>query len=363
MGIFACIFVACGQSPPAERAPAARKQLDLAIDVTTAPVRRGSIVEPISAPGTLVARRESRIGAEVRGRIERVHVSEGDRVEAGDPLFEVDPSAYEMALRQATAGLDVADAERRQIESDLQRARKLQKESVIPEQEIERLGTSLLVARAHVRQADEAVALARFNLEQTVIRAPYSGSIAARLADEGTTAVVRPQTIVVILQETVELEARATIPESQLASVHVGDPARIYIEGLPDAIQTRISAVSDTIDPATRTYLVKMRVPNPDFAIKAGVFAHIEITPSAKTNILLVPRIAIRSEDGRTRVLLVEDGRAAAAPVQLGIVSEDAAEVLSGLDEGDQVIVGKEAGIIAPGMSVRVATAEAKPHT
>jgi RND family efflux transporter MFP subunit len=323
------------------------------LEVTTTAVRRGSISHTISAPGSLVARRESRIGAEVRARIERVYVEEGDRVEADEPLFQIDPSAYEMALRQANAGLDVARAERHQLESDLARARRLKTENVVAEQEIERLETSLQVAKAHERQADEAVALARHNLEQTVVRAPYAGSVAARLADEGTTALVQPQTIVVVLQETAELEARATIPESQLAMVRIGDEARVHVEGIPEPIRTEVSAVSDTIDPATRTYLVKMPVPNPDYALKAGVFAHVEIFPKAKRDTLLLPRLAVRTEDGRTRVLIVEDGRAVAAPVQIGIVTGDDAEVLSGLAEGDEVIVGKEAGIIAPGMEVR----------
>ncbi len=354
-------ILACDQPESAAPASSGQAAASLAVDVSTVRAQRGSITQVISAPGSLVARRESRIGAEVRARIERVYVSEGDRVEAGDPLFQIDPSAYEMNLRQAIAGADVARAERRQLESDLARARKLMTENVVAEQEIERLETLLEVSRARQSQAAEAVAIARHNLEQTVIKAPYSGSVAARLADEGTTALVQPQTIVVVLQETAELEAHATIPESQLALVRVGDTALVHVEGLPEAIRTEISAVSDTIDPATRTYLVKMRIPNPDYSLKAGVFAHIEIEPSEKTEALLVPRMAIRTEDGRTRVLLVEDGRAVAANVQIGVVSESFAEVLSGLNDGDEVIVGKEAGIIAPGMAVRVATTAPEP--
>jgi len=344
---------ACGSEatpPPVGRVAA----VDPAIDVTVARVERGSIAQAVLAAGSLVARRETLVGAEVRARIVRVHVAEGDRVAAGDPLFAVEASAYEMALRQATAGVDVAVAERRQLEADLVRARQLRKQQVVPEQEIERIATALEVARAGERQAREAVALASYNLEQTVVRAPYAGSIAARLADEGTTALVQPQTIVVVLQETAELEARAAIPESQLALVQVGDTARVLVEGIAEPIATTVSAVSDTIDPATRTYLVKMRVANPDYSLKAGVFAQVEILPSAKTDVLRVPRDAIRTEDGRTRVLVVEEERATAAPVELGIVTDEFAEVVSGVAEGVPVIVGREAGIIAPGMRVRV---------
>jgi len=126
------------------------------------------------------------------------------------------------------------------------------------------------------------------------------------------------------------------------------------VEGIPEPIETAVSAVSDTIDPSTRTYLVKMRVPNQDFRLKAGVFAQVEIYPRGKADALLVPREAIRTEEGRTKVLVVRDGRAAAVPVEIGIASEDSAEVLRGIEVGEEVIVGEAAHTIAPGMPVKV---------
>jgi RND family efflux transporter MFP subunit len=326
----------------------------VSVEVHTRPVRRGSIAQTISAPGSLLARRESRIGADVRGRIVRVHVSEGDRVEEGAPLFEIDRAPYAAALRQAEAGLDLARAERGQIEADLGRARRLQAQSIVTQQEIDRLETQLAVAKARERQAREAVALARQDLDRTVVHAPYDASVAERLVDEGTTALAQPQTIVLVLQETAALEARATIPESQLQAIHVGDRALLHVEGISEPLETTVSAVGDTIDPATRTYLVKMDVPNPDRQLKAGVFAQVEIHPVARRDALLVPRAALRSEDGRTRVMTVEDGRAVAVPVEVGVVSGERAELLGGVDEGTPVIVGEVAGRIAPGMPVRV---------
>jgi RND family efflux transporter MFP subunit len=331
------------------------------VEVTTVRIQRGSLAQRISAPGSVVARRESRIGAELSARIVRIYVAEGDRVEEGQPLFQIDPVAYEMGLRQAQAGVDLARAERLQFEADLKRARTLKRKDVLAAQEIERLTTSVEVARAREKQAQEAVALAQHHLAQTVIRAPYAGSIAKRLADEGTTALVRPQTIVLVLQETGELEAHAAIPESQLAAVQVGDRALVHVEGLTDPVDTTVSMVSDTIDPATRTYLVKMPVPNPGYRIKAGVFAHVELHPTPKGDALLVPRQAIRTEDGRTRVLVVREGRAMAVVVETGVVSEDTAEVVHGIAEGEEVIVGDVARTIAPGMAVRVVGSEGAP--
>jgi membrane fusion protein (multidrug efflux system) len=352
------IFCACEHAPRSVPNPPQPAFEEPIVDVHTVALRRGSIAQHVSAPGSVVARRESHIGAEVSGRIVRVHVVEGDRVDAGAPLFEIDPAPYEMVLRQAQAGLDVAGAERRQLDVDLRRARTLRRQNVLAEQEVERLTTSLEVAHAHERQAAEAVALARNNLDRTVVRAPYAGSVAARMADEGSTALVQPQTIVVVLQETAILEAHAAIPESHMSLIRLGDTALVHVEGLPEAIRTRVGAVSDTIDVATRTYLVKMPVPNPDRLIKAGVFAHVEIQPEGGAAAVLAPREAIRVEDGRSRLLVVRDGRAAMLSVDVGAASDTEAEIRSGADVGELAIVGEAAGTIAPGLRVRaVATA------
>jgi RND family efflux transporter MFP subunit len=321
--------------------------------VRTVRVRRGAIVQRLSAPGSIVSLRESSIGVEVAGRIAQVFVEEGDRVETGAPLFEIDPEPYQMALRSAEAGLELARAERKQIEVDLGRAQALRTREVVAEREIDRLLTSLEVARARERQAEEAVALARHDLDRTRVVAPYAGSIAERLVDEGTMALVQPQTIVLVIQETRELEARATIPESHLQAVRVGDPALLHVEGIAEPIQVEVAAVGDVIDPATRTYRVTMRVPNPEHRLKAGVFARVEILPQAKSDVVIVPREAVHTEDGRTRVFGVRDGRLVALPVRLGIVAEDVAEVLRGVREDDEIVVG-EGGTLAPGMLVEV---------
>lgn len=325
-----------------------------AFEVSVVPVARGAIAQRVSAPGSLLARRESHVGTLVSGRIEHVFVSEGDRVEASAPLFQIDPAPFAAALRAAEAGLDVARAERGQLEADLARARELGREQIVSKQQLDRLATSLAVGRARERQAAEAVAIARQDLERTRVVAPYAGSVARRLADEGTTALVQPQTIVLVLQETAELEAQAAIPESQLQLIHPGDPVQLFVEGIPEPIETEVAAVGDTIDPATRTYLVTMRVSNADHRLKAGVFARVEIVPAKRADALLVPRAALRTEEGRQRVLVVRDGRAVAVPVELGVVSGELAEITRGVEVGESVIVGEAAGSLASGMRVRV---------
>src|SRR5690606_17275780 len=221
----------------------------------------------------------------------------------------------------------------------------------------ERLETALSVARASERQAEAALALARHQLARTRVVAPWAGTVAARLADEGSTAPVQPQTIALVPQASGTPEARAAAPASQLARVRVAGGAVIRVEGMARR-RTTVAAVGGAIDRATRTYDVRMPVAHEDPALKAGVFALVEITPRVKDDALVVPREAVRSEEGRTRVFTIEEGRATPRTVTVGVVSAEAAEILDGLEAGVPVIVGRDAREIAPGMRVRVAAGD-----
>lgn len=353
-GALALSAIACNADPegPPPRAARASDPAPI-IEVETARIRRGSIVQRISAPGSILARRKSRIGAEIRGLLIHIHVDEGSRVEQGDPLFQIDPEPYRLALGRAEAARDRARAERRQLENDLSRGRALRKRNVMAEQEIDRIATGLEVAEAAEREADGAVAMARRDLDHTTVRAPFAGAISRRLVDEGTTALVQPQTIVLVLQETHELKAIATIAEVHFAAIRPGDFVLLHVDGLPLPIPTEVEAVGDTVDPATRTFRVRMRVPNPEHRLKAGLFARVEILPKAKSQVVLAPRSALRSQNGRTHVLVVRDGHAVQNPIEIGLISEDAVEVLAGLHVDDVVVVGEAARSLGPGMRVR----------
>ena len=160
------------------------------------------------------------------------------------------------------------------------------------------------------------------------------------------------------MQEPAELDAVASIPEVHFEAVSVGDPARLFVDGLLEPIDVKISAVGDSIDSATRTYRVKMRVPNREHRLKAGIFARAEIMPRAHADSLLVPRSALRSEGGRAFVLALEDGDTRQRPGEIGVAGAREVEILSGLEESAEVLIGTAARQLAPGM--RAQAAEAK---
>lgn len=323
--------------------------------VETARVQRGPIVSRVVVSGSLMARRTSQIGARLPGRIARLHVHVGDRVAEGDVLFEIESGSHAAVLSQARAGLDVALAERHQMAEDLAAQEKLLEDELVAEQRVAHLRTKLEVARARARQAAQTVEIAQRDLADATVRAPYAGSISRRLADEGTS--VTPQTTVVELQETAWLEARAAVAEARLGLVHVGDRVRIFVQGRQQPIESEVSAVSDTIDLATRTYLVRVAIPNRQRELKAGVFAKIEITSEALSDVLMIPRSAINLVDGRPLVFRVRDGRVESVAVETGIVTEKAAVILDGLVPGELVVVGDAVRLLVPGMKVESAEA------
>ncbi len=324
----------------------------VAVEARVDTVHRGSILPVISAPGSLFARRESRIGPEVTGRILHIAVDTGDRVTAGQLLFEIDPAPFEIAVRQAEAGVALARAQLAQLESDRARAVALHERNVMAQQAYEKVRTAVEVAQAQLRQAEAQRDHAREQLAKTRVVAPYDASVVDRREDEGTIATLMPPTVVLVLQEIDELEARAAIPESQADLVRAGDASKLFVEGLADPIEGVVSSVDDRVDPSNRSYTARIEVPNADRRLKSGLFVRVEIASSARHDVLVLPRDAVRSEEGRTLVFRVEDGHAASREVRLGVATGDSVEVLAGLAEGDRVVVGESVRTLSDGTPI-----------
>ena len=99
---------------------------------------------------------------------------------------------------------------------------------------------------------------------------------------------------------------------------------------------------------------MRAAVPNPDHSLRAGVFAKLEITSESRSEVLLIPRSALCSDDGMSRVFVIRDGRVEPVSVEIGVVTEDTAEIIRGLSEGDTVVVGEAAHRMIPGMKVKI---------
>jgi len=334
--------------------------------VETQRVELGEIRTSMAASGAIRARRVTEIGAEVSGRLVEVLVDVGDEVEEGDPLFQIDARPYQLGLAEVRAGLALARAESENAAHEVDRVAKLIQERAASEQHFDQLRTAAAVARAQVEQMEARVARAERDLECTVVRAPYPGSIVERRAHEGAMAGPAP---ILVLQETGALEAVLDIPDAWPAPVRAGAEVRLYVEGLAEPLVTRIDRVSARVDPATHTYEVRGPVDDPSHTVKAGSYLRAEVEMSSGKAAPVVARSALLTRDGRTYVFRVSGDTVERVPVRVGVVDENRAQILSGVASGDEVVRGEAVGRLEGGarierigdVSARNARVEATP--
>lgn len=325
--------------------------------VTTAVVELRPTTTLLNASGSILAPRTTALGPEVAGRLDRVHVDVGDVVRAGEPVFELDPEPYRIAHLEAVAGLELARAELDQAMQELERTTRLTAESVVAEQENDRNLTRVAVARAQVAAAEARVKRAADNLERTVGRAPYDAHVVARHLHEGAIVTVAASTVVVTLQERGRLEAILDVPEASRIHVAPGDPARLVVEGIPEPVAAEVRAVNARLDPETRTYEVRLAMPDLGTAVKSGSFVRAAITPRPRHQGLAVPSAAILWRDGRALVFRLDGERVEETEVRVGVVGPEWTEILEGVSSGDEVVVGDVLQRLADGVRVEPATA------
>jgi membrane fusion protein (multidrug efflux system) len=320
--------------------------------VETQRVAQGTIQTTMAASGSIRARRETEIGAEVGGRLAELFVDVGDTVEEGQPLFRIDPDPYEMALAEARAGLALARAESENAVHEAERVRNLVEQRAASEQHYDQLRTAASVARARVAQMEARLARAKRDLERTRVTAPYAGSIVERRAHEGAMAGSDP---IVVLQETGALEVVLAIPEAWPVPVRPGDAVRLYVEGLAEPLETQIERVSDRVDPETRTYEVRGPVRDPTRTLKAGSYVRADVVLESVEPTPIVARSALRMRDGRNYVFRVSGDAVEQVPVRVGLANAAQVQILSGIDAGSDVVIGEAVARMEDGARIETA--------
>jgi RND family efflux transporter MFP subunit len=316
-------------------------------------VRRGQVTRTITTSGSIAARRSTTLGPSVPGRIIHIFVQVGDEVPFGAPIAQIDPGPYASIHAEADAGLAVARADLEDAKENEARIAMLAAKEMISSEDHRRARTAVKLAISRLEAAEARASRARDDLNRTLLLAPYAGSIIDRSTHEGTMATVTPNTAIVVLQESGELEAIVDVPEASRIAVQPGDRVRIWTEELPAPLESEVRAVSRAIDPRTRTYRVRASVRDPSSTLKSGAFVRAEISPGPRPEALLVERSAVAQRDGSSYVFRVVDGRAERISVRLGVLGLQDAEVLDGLADGDRVVLGDVVGRLADGARVR----------
>jgi membrane fusion protein (multidrug efflux system) len=211
--------------------------------------------------------------------------------------------------------------------------------------------------------------LARLQLSYCDIRSPIAGTVTQRLDLVKVGNTVTPVGGVIesadsslfVVEDLETLMLRVNVPERELAKLSVGQPAELSFDAVPGQVfQGQIALISPSIDPATATFAVRIRVTETGGLLRPGMFARVAIVYERKPDALQIPRTALLDGDGPPKVFVVKDGKATERAVKLGLSNGAWIEVTEGLKDGEQVVVVGQ-GAVKPGAAVRVVNSSARP--
>jgi membrane fusion protein (multidrug efflux system) len=291
--------------------------------VITRPARIEQMGIEIEAVGTTQANESVEVTSKASNTVTAIRFQEGEEVERGEVLVEMDATQARAALAEAEAALA-------RSKSQYDRSRDLQSRQALSLADLEQVEASL--------KADEArVAAAQARLDDTVIRASFNGRTGFRHVSVGS--FVSPGTMITTLDDTSVIKLDFTVPETYLFVLRRGLPVTASATGLPDRKFTGVVTNMDSrVDPVTRSVTVRAELPNPDGLLRQGMFMTVALQGEAEPT-LVVPEEAIVPERGFTYVFVVHNGVVTRREVQIGKRRPGIVEIVSGIAENERVVV------------------------
>lgn len=359
-----------------------------ALQVQTAKVSRQKIVQKVNGTGKIQPKTQVKISADVSAKITKLAVVEGQWVEKGTFLLELDRERYlalvesaEAIVRSAEANAKLVNENLVRSEKEFNRSKELVAQNLESQQVFEDKQAAHQVevarydsARNQVSQARAALKQARDDLSKTTIYAPMSGTISDLMKEQGEIAIgsqFQPDVILVIADLSV-MEAQINVDENDIVSIALGQEAEIEVDALPD--QVLKGTVSEIASSANATgvgstdqkteFEVKITIADPPQTLRPGMTATADVFTKSNENAVSVPiqSVAVRTVDqlttkGQSRedaekvftvdkdgfveiVFCIEGGKAVAKQVKTGIQSDDLIEIVEGLAEGEEIVTG-----------------------
>jgi HlyD family secretion protein len=373
-------------------------------EVQVTAVASHDVSKIITASGEIQPKRRVNVGAQAIGKVTRLAVKEGDHVQKGDFLLEIDAENYvssvnqlEAAVRGAEASVDLEKAALQKAQYDYERAQQLFDKGFMSDNDLKSAKSALDMAQARARSADESATEARASLKkaqhelrQMRITAEMSGVITALNVEEGESAIMgtlnNPGTVLLTIADLSEIEAEVRVDETEVVMVKPGQPAVVRLDARPDttfkgvvtevgnsAIRSQAGLGQESVDFKV-TVALKDEIPN----VRPGLSASVDITVAQEKSVLAVPiqSLTVRDEarlkrerargkhagtkkseavadtaaadttssDAKPKdiegVFVVEKGVAHFRPVRVGIAGQSHFVVKSGLSKGEQVVSG-----------------------
>ena len=321
--------------------------------VSAMPVTIEDLEDRVTAVGELVAPQHAEISAEVDGRVTELMLVEGQAVAAGDPLLELDPAKRRLELAAARAHVSEEAASVENVRRQVSRQRELQARNISSQSALDDSETALRLAQAKLAAAKADLGVESRALEEATVRAPFDGMVVRRMVSLGEYVQVGRSLVEIVSLNPIEVEFR--VAEIDSSFVRLGQEVAVHVAPYPDrSFGAKVTVISPTIDPNTRTLRVKAVVDNGEGLLRPGLFARADLGLSVHEGVAVVPSSAVLQRvDGSVVFVLDGADRATRRVVQLGSFQEGRVEVTNGLREGDRVLVRGHADLL-DGQQVRL---------
>jgi RND family efflux transporter MFP subunit len=330
-------------------------------------VGRGTDQNVLKLPGTMQALTEAPILARADGYLKRRLADIGDRVEAGRVLAEIDAPELDQQIHQAEAAIEQAQAAMEQAQASLaqgkanrelaritaDRMKRLVEKGISPQQDGDQAQAQLAAQDANVQALEKAILAQRSNLVAVkanlsrlqdvqgyrVVKAPFAGVITQRNVDVGA-LVSTGTTLLYRIAQIGTLRTYVNVPQASVNAVRVGQPATLTVSHLPGrTFRGTIARTANALDPASRTMLVEVDVPNVDGALFPGTYAEVDLSGSRPDPPLVVPAAAILFRNDGAQVAIVQsDQTVHLQKISVGRDYGDRVEILQGISEGTVIV-------------------------
>ncbi len=303
-----------------------------------------------SAVGTIRAVHETSIGSKLLARVVEVSLKAGQKVRAGDVLVRLDDTDLRAKLEQANAAVASAEAVRGQAVAEEKRYAQLVRSRTISRQQYDSVVATLRSAEADLSRVRAAVGEVQAMLDWATVRSPIDGTVIDKKVDAGD--MVTPGQLLVTLYDPKQMQLVASVRESLTRQLQIGQQIGVRVEGLHRQCGGTVSEIVPEAQSASRTFQVKVTGPCPT-GVYSGMFGRILI-PLGEESVLAIPREAVQDVGQLTLVEVLENGRPSRRAIRVGRTFGDepdvpaelrgCVEVLSGLREGEQVLLPEAGG-------------------
>ncbi len=309
---------------------------------------------PIS--GSLEARTEARVRAELGGQVERTFADEGQRVRRGVLLARLNDTAVRDAYLSAKSAVRSAESALQNARRNAERAGRLAQAGALPERDLETAQLNATNAEGGMADAQARLALAGKQLANTMVRAPISGAVSERAVDPGDVVQVGASLFTIIDLSSLRLEA--TVPVEEIDRLKVGAPVEFNVSGYDRRFSGRIERINPAVDPATRQARIYVVIPNAEQSLVAGLYAEGRVATDARRAVA-VPTSAVDRRGTAPVIHRLKGGKVEVVPVRLGVRDEatELVEIHSGITPGDTVLLGSAQGV-TEGAAVRITEEE-----